>query len=247
MKLKTIIIDDEVLAINIIANYLKHFENVELIKTCNNGFDGIKAINELKPDIVFLDIQMPKLTGFEMLELIDAPPFIIFSTAYDEFAIKAFDVNAVDYLLKPYSFERFSEALNKVFKLINTGKSDNINNLVNHLNNEPKIISRVVVKQSGKIIIIPTEDIYVIEAADDYVWIHTSTNKYLKEKTMKFFEEHLDSNNFVRIHRSYIVKIDNIKHFEATEKDSFTLFTYSNHKLPMSKNGFQRLKHILEI
>ncbi len=246
MKLKAIIIDDEILAQNIIANYLKHFENIELIKTCSNGFEGIKAINELKPDIVFLDIQMPKLTGFEMLELLDSPPFIIFSTAYDEFAIKAFEVNAIDYLLKPYTLERFSEAVNKVFNLITSGKPNNINNLVSTINNEPKTISRVVVKQSGKITIIPTEDIYVIEAADDYVWIHTSSGKLLKEKTMKFFEEHLDNKNFVRIHRSYIVKIDNIKHFEPAEKDSYTLYTYSNHKLPMSKTGFQKLKQILE-
>lgn len=246
MKLKIVIIDDEILAQNIIKNFLSKFDNTEILKICNNGFEGLKAIQELKPDLVFLDIQMPKLTGFEMLELIDNPPFIIFSTAYDEFAIKAFEVNAVDYLLKPYSFERFSEALNKVFKYINSEqKENNVKNLINHINYEQKQINRVVVKQTGKVVIIPVEEIKVIEAADDYVLLHTTLGKFIKEKTMKFFEEHLNNEEFIRIHRSYIVKVSNIKQFEPAEKESYTLSTYDNQKLPMSKSGFQRLRQIL--
>lgn len=246
MSLKIVIIDDEVLAQNIIKNYLSKFENIEILKICNNGFEGLKAIQELNPDLVFLDIQMPKLTGFEMLELVDNPPFIIFSTAYDEFALKAFEVNAIDYLLKPYSFERFSEALNKVLKYLHSEQSENrVENLINHLSSEIKQINRVVVKQNGKVVIIPIEEIKVIEAADDYVFLHTTLGKYIKEKTMKFFEEHLNSEDFIRIHRSYIVKVSNIKQFEPAEKDSYSLSTYDNQKLPMSKAGFQKLRQIL--
>ncbi len=246
MSIKIVIIDDEVLAQNIIKNYLSKFENIEILKICNNGFEGLKAIQELNPDLVFLDIQMPKLTGFEMLELVDNPPFIIFSTAYDEFALKAFEVNAIDYLLKPYSFERFSEALNKVLKYLHSEQSENrVENLINHLSSEIKQINRVVVKQNGKVVIIPIEEIKVIEAADDYVFLHTTLGKYIKEKTMKFFEEHLNSEDFIRIHRSYIVKVSNIKQFEPAEKDSYSLSTYDNQKLPMSKAGFQKLRQIL--
>ena len=246
MSIKIVIIDDEVLAQNIIKNYLSKFENIEILKICNNGFEGLKAIQELNPDLVFLDIQMPKFTGFEMLELVDNPPFIIFSTAYDEFALKAFEVNAIDYLLKPYSFERFSEALNKVLKYLHSEQSENrVENLINHLSSEIKQINRVVVKQNGKVVIIPIEEIKVIEAADDYVFLHTTLGKYIKEKTMKFFEEHLNSEDFIRIHRSYIVKVSNIKQFEPAEKDSYSLSTYDNQKLPMSKAGFQKLRQIL--
>ena len=246
MSIKIVIIDDEVLAQNIIKNYLSKFENIEILKICNNGFEGLKAIQELNPDLVFLDIQMPKLTGVEMLELVDNPPFIIFSTAYDEFALKAFEVNAIDYLLKPYSFERFSEALNKVLKYLHSEQSENrVENLINHLSSEIKQINRVVVKQNGKVVIIPIEEIKVIEAADDYVFLHTTLGKYIKEKTMKFFEEHLNSEDFIRIHRSYIVKVSNIKQFEPAEKDSYSLSTYDNQKLPMSKAGFQKLRQIL--
>jgi two-component system LytT family response regulator len=246
MSIKVVIIDDEVLAQNIIKNYLSKLDDFEILKTCSNGFEGLKAIQELKPDIVFLDIQMPKLTGFEMLELVENPPCIIFSTAYDEFALKAFEVNAIDYLLKPYSFERFIEALNKAQKFVSSEIRENkVENLINHLSNEIKQINRVVVKQNGKVVIIPSEEIKVIEAADDYVWLHTTIGKYIKEKTMKFFEEHLSSDDFIRIHRSYIVKVSNIKQFEAAEKDSYTLFTYDNQKLPMSKTGFQKLRQIL--
>jgi len=246
MIINVVIIDDEILAQNIIKNYLSKFENINIVKVCNNGFEGLKALQELSPDLVFLDIQMPKLTGFEMLELVDTPPYIVFSTAYDEYAIKAFEVNAVDYLLKPYSFERFSEAINKVLKIINSDKKENnVQNLINHINSEIKLLNRVVVKQNGKVVIIPTDEIKVIEAADDYVYLHTTLGKYIKEKTMKFFEEHLNNEEFIRIHRSCIVKVSNIKQFEAAEKDSYTLFTYDNQKLPMSKSGFQRLRQIL--
>ncbi|HVO72393.1 MAG TPA: response regulator, partial [Ignavibacteriaceae bacterium] len=134
MKLKAIIIDDEKLAREITKNYLKEHPLIEVAAECSNGFEGIKAINELKPDLVFLDIQMPKINGFEMLELLDDPPSIIFSTAFDQYALKAFEVNAVDYLLKPFSQDRFNEAISKAYVYLKDKSEQNriIRNLINY-------------------------------------------------------------------------------------------------------------------
>lgn len=244
MKIKTIIIDDEVLARNIIKTYLSNNTQFELVEECSNGFDGLKAIQQHNPDLIFLDIQMPKISGFEMLELLTNPPLIIFSTAFDDFALKAFEVSAVDYLLKPYSKERFNEALKKVETLLNSQNKETnpVSKLIEHLDNNDSFINRVVIKQNNKIVIVPTEDINFIEANDDYVTINTSTCSFLKEKTMKYFEQHLDPNEFIRIHRSYIVKLSDIKQIELLEKESYQVLTHSNKKLPVSKTGYQKLK-----
>ncbi len=244
MKIKTIIIDDEVLARNIIKTYLINNTQFELVEECSNGFDGLKAIQQHNPDLIFLDIQMPKISGFEMLELLTNPPLIIFSTAFDDFALKAFEVSAVDYLLKPYSKERFNEALKKVETLLNSQNKETnpVSKLIEHLDNNDSFINRVVIKQNNKIVIVPTEDINFIEANDDYVTINTSTGSFLKEKTMKYFEQHLDPNEFIRIHRSYIVKLADIKQIELLEKESYQVLTHSNKTLPVSKAGYQKLK-----
>lgn len=244
MKIKTIIIDDEVLARNIIKTYLSNNTQFELVEECSNGFDGLKAIQQHNPDLIFLDIQMPKISGFEMLELLTNPPLIIFSTAFDDFALKAFEVSAVDYLLKPYSKERFNEALKKVESLLlsQTKESNPVTKLLEHLDNNETYINRVVIKQNNKIAIVPTEDINYIEANDDYVTIYTSKGSFLKEKTMKYFEQHLDQNEFIRIHRSYIVKLAEIKQIELLEKESYQVLTHSGKKLPVSKTGYQKLK-----
>lgn len=247
-KIKTLIIDDEKLARDIVKNYLGKHPFIELLGECSNGFDAIKMINELSPDLIFLDIQMPKLTGFEMLEIIDNPPAIIFTTAFDQYAIKAFEVNATDYLLKPFSEERFTEALNKAIKqLENKSESGkNIERLLKHADKRTDYLERVVVKIGQKISIIPVNEIKYIEAQDDYVMIYPQKGNFLKQKTMKYFEENLDPNLFFRIHRSFIVNIENIKQIELLEKETYVALLNDGEKLPISKSGYQGLKELLD-
>jgi two-component system LytT family response regulator len=247
-KIKVIIIDDEVLARDIIKSFLKKFDNIDLIAECSDGFDGIKQINELKPDLIFLDIQMPKLTGFEMLEILDEPPVIIFSTAFDQFALKAFEVNATDYLLKPYSEERFREALNKAIKLLGEKPVADLKleNLVKSIEKRNEYLDRVIIKNGQKILIISVEDIEYIEAQDDYTMIYTPKGNFLKQKTMKYFEENLDPKDFIRIHRSYIVKLSSVKQIELFEKESYRAILSDGKKLLVSKSGYLNLKEILK-
>jgi two-component system LytT family response regulator len=247
-KIKSIIIDDEKLARDVIKNYIKSFSNVEIAAECSDGFEGLKSINEIKPDIIFLDIQMPKINGFEMLELIDEPPKIIFTTAFDQYALKAFEVNAIDYLLKPFSKERFAEACNKAINNLqnNASQSDQVKNLLIHHEREIELLDRVIIKKGANIKIIPVDEIEYIEAQDDYVMLHTKQGKFLKQKTMKFFESHLDPKEYIRIHRSYIVKLSSIKQIEGYEKDSYRIELKNGIKLPVSKSGYSKLKEFLK-
>ena len=246
-KVKVIIIDDESLSREITKEYLSLKKEIKIVAECSNGFEAIKKINELKPDLIFLDIQMPKLNGFEVLELLEDHPVIIFTTAYDHFAIKAFEVNAADYLLKPFSEERFNEALEKAFVHLSDKEKQKaiIKNLIEHNEEEADYLERIVIKKGTKVSIIPAEQIKWLEAQDDYVMIHTEKDKYLKNKTMKYFEKHLDPNLFVRIHRSHLISIDFIQHLEQTEKDTYNVFLKNEQQLPVSKTGLAKLKNIL--
>jgi two-component system LytT family response regulator len=243
--MKAIIIDDEQLARDIIRTYLKDFPEIELIGECANGFEGVKMISELTPDLVFLDIQMPKITGFEMIELIDHRPMIIFSTAFDQYAIKAFEMNASDYLLKPYDKARFSEAIKKAQSKFAIQSSASIDNPTIQYPQREDTLDRIVVKLGNKINIIPVNDIIYIEAQDDYVSIHTADGKYLKQMTMKYLEAHLPENLFVRTHRSYIAAINEIDKIEAYEKESYILHLKQGSKINVSRSGYSKLKQVL--
>ena len=246
--IKTIIIDDEKLGRDIIKSYLNKFENIELIAECSDGFEAIKQINELKPDLIFLDIQMPKLTGFEMLEILENPPVIIFTTAFDQYALKAFEVNAIDYLLKPFSETRFAEALNKAIKLITLvpKAKQELAGLVKTVESRNEYIDRVVIKHAQKIIIIPITELRYIEAQDDYTMLYTERGNFLKQRTMKYFDENLNPKEFIRIHRSYFVKFSAIKQIELFEKESYRVLLHDGVKLPVSKSGYQNLKEIIK-
>lgn len=242
-RIKAIIIEDEELGRDLIKNYLKDLPNIDIICECENGFEGIKAIQEMKPDLVFLDIQMPKLNGFEMLEILDDKPEIIFTTAYNQYAIQAFELNAVDYLLKPYSKDRLIDAVNKAVKRINSDstKTDlSVSKLAQHPITEK--LERVVVKSNTKIRVIPVEKIRYLEAQDDYVMIYTTEGKHLKQSTMKYFEEYLDENDFMRVHRSYIIRLDQVIQLEPYAKDSYVAKLKDGTKVKISKNGFKSLK-----
>lgn len=246
-KITAVIIDDESLGRQIVRKYLSLRNDVEILAECSNGFEGVKKINELNPDLVFLDIQMPKLNGFEMLELLEEPPAIIFTTAYDQYAIKAFEVNAADYLLKPFSTERFEEALNKARLLLQnkSRQKEIVRELIKHNQQTNDYLERIVVKNGPKIHIIPLESLIYIEAQDDYVMIHSKEGSLLKQKTMRYFEEHLPPEDFVRIHRSYIISIPRIKKLELVEKETYKLFLDDGTSLPVSKSGYEKLKSIL--
>ncbi len=244
-KIRTIIVEDEELARNLLKNFLKNADSIELIGECENGFEGVKAINELKPDLVFLDIQMPKISGFEMLELLDHKPNIIFATAYDQYALKAFEYNAADYLLKPYSKERLMEAIDKVAERIKTqGMASDV---ADKISNYPKeeFLDRIVVKDRHKIHIIPVNQIRYIESMDDYVMIFTTEGRYIKQKTMKYMENSLDPHNFIRIHRSNIVKVEEIHEIQQYEKESYIVILHDKTKLKVSKTGYKNLKEVL--
>ncbi len=244
--IKTIIIDDEPLARNIVKEYLQDYAQFEIAEECGDGFEGVKAIMQCQPDLVFLDIQMPKINGFEMLELIEQPPSVIFTTAFDEYAIRAFEAHAADYLLKPFSKERFDKALQKWLaqRAGNAGTAF-VPSLLEEVAQTPLQHSRIVVKTNGKIKIIPVHDVQYLEAADDYVKIHTASGTHLKNKTMQYFEQLLDIRQFVRTHRSYIVNIQEITRLEPYEKDNYIAVLHTGLKVPVSKTGYLKLKQVL--
>lgn len=243
--MKVIIIDDEPLARSIVKEYLQTIEDAELVAECNDGFDGIKAIQQYQPDLIFLDIQMPKINGFEMLELIENPPAVIFTTAFDEYAIKAFELNAVDYLLKPFSKDRFEKAIQKYQHQQNNNGS--LNNVVETAAESPLQQNRIVVKDGNKIKIIPVHQVHYLEAADDYVKIVSNDGSFLKKRTMSFFEKSLVQFQFVRVHRSFLVNTQLITRIDAYEKDSHLLLLTTGEKIPVSKSGYTKLKEVLGI
>jgi two-component system, LytTR family, response regulator len=244
-KIKAIIIEDEELGRELIKNYLKDQPEIDIISECENGFDGIKVIQELHPDLVFLDIQMPKLNGFEMLEILEERPEIIFTTAYSQYAIQAFELNAVDYLLKPFPKDRLLDAVNKAAQRLqsNISNREKINKLIQQPLDER--IERVVVKSNTKISVIPVDKIIYLEAEDDYVMVYTREGKHLKQATMKYFEEHLDPKDFMRVHRSFIVRIDQVVQLEPYGKDSYVAKLKEGASVHISKSGFKNLKEKL--
>lgn len=252
--MKVLIIDDEALARELIRKYLAEIQGVEILGECENGFDALKKIQDLKPDLVFLDIQMPKIDGFELMEVLDPRPEIIFTTAFDQYAIKAFEMNAVDYLLKPFSRDRLLQALEKVKKRVEMESHPNetpshsgetpspVDKLQNHLESDPKILERVITRLGSKITVIPVDKIWYIEAADDYVMIWSELGNHLKEKTMKYFETHLPTGQFIRIHRSCIANIAEIKSLELYSKDNYLAVMKNGQKLKVSTEGYRRLR-----
>lgn len=245
--IRTIIIDDEKLSRDIIKNYLKNDSEIEVLTECNDGFEGIKAINHHQPDLIFLDIQMPKISGFEMLELVEEMPVVIFSTAFDQYAIKAFELNATDYLLKPYSRDRFIEAMAKAKEKISShlNPTEKIKELVAQRQEAEGAMERIVVKSGSKINIIPVEKIEYFEAQDDYVAIHIEGKRYLKQITMKYLENNLPKSTFTRVHRSYIASVEQINRLELYGKDSHIVLLKNGEQLPVSRSGYTKLKAVL--
>jgi two-component system LytT family response regulator len=245
--MRVVIVDDESLARELVRKYLEGIPDIEVAGECENGFEALKMVQELKPDLLLLDIQMPKLDGFELLEVLDPKPRIIFTTAYDQYAIRAFEMNAVDYLQKPFSKQRLEQALAKARKQISDTPASGglVEKLQQQIEDDRKVIERVITRLGSRITVIPVDQIRYLESADDYVMVHSELGNHLKEKTMKYFEEHLPEDQFVRIHRSYIVNLACIAGIELYEKDTHLITLKSGDKLRASAEGYKRLKSVI--
>lgn len=240
---KVLLIDDEPLARSIVRELLKrHEDELEIVGECANGFEGLKAIDEYAPDLIFLDIQMPKINGFEMLELVDKSPGVIFTTAFDEYAIRAFEANAIDYLLKPFTQERFDQAIEK-WKV----RSITPEIIQEITRRQPEENQRIVIKDGQEIRIVPLKDVLCIEAYDDYVKIHTATKYYLKKQTLAYYEEALASLDLLRVHRSFLLNLQHLTRLESFEKNSYQATLSNGMKVPVSRSNYARLKTALGI
>lgn len=243
---KCLIIDDEPLARSIVAEYLQNYPELEVAQECGDGFEGVKAIMQHQPDLIFLDIQMPKINGFEMLELVEQAPSVIFTTAFDAYALKAFEASAVDYLLKPFSKERFDAAIKKwqdQHKLANAEAT--LKQLQDTPGKQPEEQARIVVKVGNNIRIIPVADVQYLEAFDDYVKIHTKDGTFLKKKTMAYYENTLSPSQFVRVHRSFILALPQLTRIEPLEKDNHVALLKTGERIPLSKSGYTKLRSVL--
>lgn len=246
--IKTILIDDEPLARSLVKEYLESYETIEVVQECSDGFAGAKAIQQHQPDLIFLDIQMPKINGFEMLEIVEEKPAVIFTTAFDEYAIKAFEAHAIDYLLKPFSKERFDKAMQKwMNQRQNNAPQNNTKALLDEPLRQPDENQRIVVKNGSNIKIIPVQDVYYIEAYDDYVKIYTADGMQLKKKTLTHYEQMLDEKQFVRVHRSYIIQLQQLTKVEPYDKTNHLALLKCGAKIPLSRAGYSKLKEVLGI
>jgi two-component system LytT family response regulator len=244
-RLRALLVDDEDLARHALRELLKPHPEVSVVAECANGFEALKAAAEHQPDLIFLDVQMPKLTGFDVLELIEPQPAVIFVTAYDEFAMKAFEVHAVDYLLKPVGRERFEAALERAKSRIGE-KVPVAHELAAAARQPQQFLERLVVKDGTRVTLIPVTKLDYVEAQDDYVALASHGGKHLKQQTIASVEAGLDPARFVRIHRSYIVNFERVVRIEPYGKDSRLAILADGTRLPVSRAGYARLKSLME-
>ena len=244
-RLRALIVDDEELARRVLREYLAAHPHVELVGECENGYEAVKAAAELSPDLVFLDIQMPKLDGFEVLELIDRKVLVIFVTAYDEHALRAFEVHAVDYLLKPFSPERLAEALARAVERAATADAMPLAALAAAARPERQTVERILVRHDSKVQVIPLDKLDYIEAQDDYIGLRSQGKTWLKQQPLAEVEAQLDPARFVRIHRSYIVNIERLARIELYAKDSRVAILTDGTRLPVSRSGYARLRELM--
>ncbi len=244
-KIGALIVDDEELARQVLRELLQGHPEIQILGECANGFEAVKAVAESKPDIILLDVQMPKLSGFDVLELIEQDVAIIFVTAYDQYAMKAFEVHAVDYLLKPVGQERFEAALERAKGRIGE-KMPPSQQLLAAARPQPQFLERLVVKDGTRVTLIPVAKLDYVEAQDDYVALASHGVKHLKQQTIASVEAGLDPARFVRIHRSYIVNFERVVRIEPYGKDSRLAILADGTRLPVSRTGYARLKSLLD-
>jgi len=239
------IVDDEELARKVLREYLASYDDIEIVAECANGFEVVKLVTELKPDLLLLDIQMPRLDGFEVLELIGREVDVIFVTAYDKYALQAFEVHAVDYLLKPFTADRLREALDRAKARIQTKQLLPIEDLTRTVRPAGARSERILIRDGANVHVIPLAQIDYVEAQDDYVCFRSEGKRYLKQQTLADVESALDPSQFVRIHRSYILNIDRLAKLELYAKDSHAAILRDGTRLPVSRSGYLRLNSLL--
>ena len=242
--LKIVIVDDEPLARTVVREFAERL-GMQVAAECANGFEAVKAVSELAPDLMFLDVQMPKLDGFEVLELLGRSVPVVFTTAYDQYALRAFEVHAIDYLLKPFSEERFAEAVSRARARLAAKEEIPVEELMNDARPRTGPLERVLIRDGSQVHVLPVERIDFVEAQDDYVCFKSEGKDYLKDQTMGALEAQLDPTRFVRIHRSYLLNIERIARVELYAKDSRVAILRDGRRLPVSRAGYARLAKLL--
>ncbi len=249
-RCRVLLVDDEAPARALLREYLVAHPDIEVVGECANGFEAVKRIAESAPDLVFLDVQMPKLDGFEVLELLDPRPVVVFCTAYDEYALKAFEVHAVDYLLKPFGRERLAEALDRARARLASAAdpsapAPSAAALAATARPQGQWLERVVIKDGPSVHVVSVDKLDYLEAQDDYVAIHTEGKAWLKHQTLAELADQLDPQRFVRVHRSYVVPVERIARLELYAKDSRVAILHDGRQLPVSRAGHARLKELM--
>jgi two-component system LytT family response regulator len=246
-RLRVAIVDDEMPARQVLREYLGAEADVEIVAECANGFEAVKAVAERTPDLLLLDVQMPKLDGFEVLELVGRETAVIFTTAYDQYALRAFDVHAIDYLLKPFSRERLQEALARARTRLARGPAVNAApaGLAAAARPPGEWLSRIVIRDGAEVHVVPIDQVDYVEAQDDYIAVRVGERALLKEQTLGEIERQLDPRRFVRIHRSFLLNLDRLARLEPTSKDSRMAILRDGRRLPVSRSGYARLQELL--
>ena len=247
MTIRAIIADDEDLARHILREYLAQQSDIEVVAECDNGFATVKAIADFKPNLLFLDVQMPKLDGFEVLELVDANLAVVFVTAYDQYATKAFDAAAVDYLLKPFDLARFQTALSRVRLRLASPPAASVPaaELRNAAQPPGRYAERIVIRDGTRVHVLPVAQIDYVEAQEDYLAFHSAGKSFLKQQTISSLEQSLDPKQFVRVHRSFVVNLERISKIEAYSKDARVAILSDGAKIPVSRAGYLKLKDVM--
>jgi len=246
MKLRAVMADDEDLARRVMREYLSQEPDIEIVAECANGFEAVKAINETKPNVIFLDVQMPKLDGFEVLELVDSPSAVVFVTAFDQYAMRAFDAAAVDYLLKPFAVERLRSALDRVRARIREARPiGNPHELKQAARAPGDYLERIVVKDGPRVHVIPAGRLDYAEAQDDYVALRSEGGNWLKQQTISSLEDALDPRRFIRVHRSFLVNVERIARIDANTKDTWVAVLNDGTRVPVSRAGYGKFREIV--
>lgn len=243
MVIKALIVDDEPLSRQLIREFLLPHHDIEILGECRDGVEAVHQAELLKPDLIFLDIQMPEMNGFEVLDALSCRPHIIFSTAYDQYAVQAFEVSAVDYLLKPYVQSRFDEALMRVRERIDAAVAPaQLDRLLETVRPDQKTLERLLVRERDRMLLVPVREIFRAEALEDYVQIHSNRGRFLISQTLGWLENRLDCQRFVRIHRSHLVQLSAIAELRPIDNGRMTCVLANETELPVSRAGVKRLK-----
>lgn len=244
-SITVLIVDDEAPARAIVREYLGDYPQFVVAAECANGYEAVKAVGEHRPDLIFLDIQMPKLDGFEVLDLLETKPQVVFVTAYDEYAIRAFQVHAIDYLLKPFTAARFAEVVAHAEEMVRRREGESRENVASATSSIRKPLQRIAFRDGATIDVVPVQRIDYIEAQDDYLHVWSRGQRYVKQQTLGELEALLDPTRFIRVHRSYIVNLESLARVEPYAKDSRVALLKDGTRIPVSRAGYERLKGLL--